>query len=627
MKNYKYILIGLMTLSFMSCDNDYLDVVPDNLATLDLAFSNQFNAEKYLYTCYSFLPNPSSMGGNPALTAGDEIWFPEALASNSGPIVARGFQNISSPRFDYWRGGNNLYVGIRTCNIFIENIDKVLGLDQFLKTQWKAEANFLKAYYHFYLLRMYGPIVINDEAVSVTASTKDVKAERNTLEEGFEYVINLLDTAIPNLPATLQFEDEDLGRVTKPVAAAIKARVLMTYASPLFNGNSVFSGLRNSKGDPLFPTAFDANKWERAATAAMEAIDICHSAGMSLYQKEDYADPFVQNDTTLLKAALRERVTKKWNKELIWGHTSNTSRIQFESMPRLYGYTTNPVASRHAPTLRIAETYYSENGVPISEDILYDYQNRYKRRFAGTSDRFHVEPGQETAILNFNRETRFYADLAFDRGVWFGNGRELDTDPWYIRSRKGEFASVFEVSQYSVTGYWPKKLVNLKTTVRNGTSFNSDRYAFPIIRLADIYLYYAEALNETKSVPDNQVYQYIDEVRKRAGLNGVVASWANYSSTPSKPQSKSGMRDIIQQERMIELAFEGPRFWDLRRWKLAELYMKKPIRGWSVLDTDAADYYNVRTLYNPTFSQKDYLWPIAEGEIINNPNLVQNPGW
>lgn len=627
MKNYKYILICLVTFSFMSCDKEYLDVVPDNLATLDLAFSNQYNAEKYLYGCYAFLPSPGSTGSNPALTAGDEIWFPEALTNNSGPIIARGFQNISSPRFDYWSNYSSLYVGIRTCNIFIENVDKVPGLNQFLKTQWKAEAKFLKGYYHFYLMRMYGPIVINDEAVSVTASTEDVKAERDTLEACYEYVINLLDQAIPDLPSTLQFEDEDLGRITKPIAAAIKTRVLMTYASPLFNGNSVYSGLKNSKGEALFSTTFDPNKWERAATAAKEAIDICQAAGISLYQKEDYADPFVQNDTTLLKSALRERITKKWNKELIWGHTSNTSNIQFEAMPRLYGYTTNPVASRHAPTLRVAENYYSQNGVPISEDVSYDYPNRYKRRIAATADRFHVQPGQETAILNFNRETRFYADLAFDRGVWFGNGRELDTDPWYIRARKGEFASVFEPSQYSVTGYWPKKLVNMKTTVRNGTSFNSDRYAFPIIRLADLYLYYAEALNESKSAPDSEVYQYIDEVRNRAGLKGVVESWVSYSSNPTKPQSKSGMRDIIQQERMIELAFEGPRFWDLRRWKLAELYMKRPIKGWSVLDTDAADYYNVRTLYSPTFSQKDYLWPISEGEIINNPNLVQNPGW
>ncbi|MBJ6366669.1 RagB/SusD family nutrient uptake outer membrane protein [Snuella sedimenti] len=628
MIKYKYILVFLLAMTFMSCEKDYLNVVPDNLATLDLAFTNQYNAEKYLYGCYSYLPDPSRVGNNPALAAGDEVWYPEVLStSNSGMAVAQGFQNITSPRFDYWRGFRSLYIGIRTCNIFLENVDKVPGLDDYLKRQWAAEANFLKAYYHFYLLRMYGPIVINDKAISVTASTEDVKAERNTLEEGFEYVIGLLDKAIADLPVTLQFEDEDMGRITKPIAAAMKTRVLMTYASPLFNGNPVYSGMTNSEGTPLFPQSYDESKWLRAANAAKEAIDICQSAGMSLYQKEDYADPFQQNDTTLMKAALRCRITEKWNKELIWGHTSSTTDIQYQAMPRLYGYTTNPVASRHAPTLRVAEMYYSENGVPINEDVSFDYENRYKRRSAETEDRFHVEPGQQTAILNFNRETRFYADLSFDRGTWFGNGRELDTDPWYIHGRRGEFASVFEVSQYSVTGYWPKKLINIKTTVRNGTSLNADRYAFPIIRLADLYLYYAEALNEVKGTPDNEVYEYIDLVRERAGLDGVVQSWANHSNEPTKPSTKSGMREIIQQERMIELAFEGARFWDLRRWKLTERYMNKPIKGWNVLAQDAEDYYNVKTLYNPSFTQKDYLWPIAEGEIVNNPNLIQNPGW
>lgn len=627
MKNYKYILACFLTMTFLSCEKDYLNVVPDNLATLDLAFTNQFNAEKYLYGCYSYLPSASDVGSNPAMAAGDEVWYPEVLSNANGPAVALGFQNITNPRFDMWRGNRSLYIGIRTCNIFLENVDNVPGLDQFLKSQWKAEANFLKAYYHFYLLRMYGPIVINDKAVSVTASTEDVKAERNTLEEGFEYVISLLDLAIADLPTTLQFEDEDLGRITKPIAAAVKTQVLMTYASPLFNGNPVYTSMINAEGEPLFPQSYDETKWTRAANAAKEAIDICQAAGISLYKKDDYVDPFPQDDVTLMKAALRGRVTEKWNKELIWAHTGNTVNIQYNAMPRLYGYTTNPVASRHAPTLRIAEMYYSENGVPINEDTSFDYENRYKRRVSETEDRFHVEPGQETAILNFNRETRFYADLSFDRGTWFGNGRELDTDPWYIHGRRGEFASVFEVSQYSVTGYWPKKLVNIKTTVRNGTSLNADRYAFPIVRLADLYLYYAEALNEVKSAPDGEVYQYIDLVRERAGLNGVIDSWANHSNEPSKPLNKAGMREIIQRERMIELSFEGARFWDLRRWKLADRYMNKPIKGWNVLAQDAEDYYNVKTLYNPSFTEKDYLWPIAENEIINNPNLIQNPGW
>ena len=87
------------------------------------------------------------------------------------------------------------------------------------------------------------------------------------------------------------------------------------------------------------------------------------------------------------------------------------------------------------------------------------------------------------------------------------------------------------------------------------------------------------------------------------------------------------MRDIIQQERMIELSFEGARFWDLRRWMLSKQFMNKPIKGWNVLENDVDDYYTVLTLFNLRFSEKDYLWPIPESEIIKNPKLIQNPGW
>ncbi|MFS8615598.1 MAG: RagB/SusD family nutrient uptake outer membrane protein [Solitalea sp.] len=629
MKIFNYIGAVLALVLMGSCQK-YLDIVPDNVATLDHAFSNEFNTERYLLTCYSYLPNEGGINQNPALNAGDEIWYPDQLRNDNGPVVAQGFQSVTSPRFDYWRGFNgaqNLYQGIRACNIFLENVDGVLGLSQNLKTLWAAEAKFLKAYYHFYLLRMYGPIVVMDESVPVTADFDEIRQERNTLDEGFAYVVRLLDEAMETLPETLQFANRDMGRVTKPIAAAVKARVLIEYASPLFNGNPVYQGLVNAAGEPLFPTAYDPGKWEMAAEACKEAIEICHAAGISLYRKSDYTSPFQQNDTTLLKAALRSRVTERWNQELIWGHTANSDNTQSQSMPRLYNYITNPVSSNHAPPIHIAEMYYSENGVPIEEDRDYPYENRFFLKTAEQSDRFHVEPGQQTAVLNFNRETRFYADLAFDRGVWFGNGKELDTDPWYIHSRRGEFASIFEITQYSVTGYWPKKLVNLKSEVRGGNQFIPYRYAFPILRLADLYLYYAEALNETRETPDAEVYEYVDLVRERAGLKGVVESWAAHSRNPDKPATREGMREIIQRERLIEMAFEGKRFWDIRRWKQGIAYFNKPIRGWNVLETAAEDYYSVRTLFTMSFSERDYLWPIPENELVNNPSLVQNPGW
>ena len=147
-----------------------------------------------------------------------------------------------------------------------------------------------------------------------------------------------------------------------------------------------------------------------------------------------------------------------------------------------------------------------------------------------------------------------------------------------------------------------------------------------MIRLADLYLYYAEALNEANG-PTGEAYNYIDLVRERAGLDGVLTSWSSFSTNASKPTTKEGLREIIQQERMIEMSFEGLRFWDMRRWKLAVDLMNQPIKGWNVLQEDLVDYYKVKDLFYPSFSERDYLWPVSENEIINNPTLIQNPGW
>jgi len=628
MKKNIYIILFFIATVFTGCDKDYLDVVPDNVATIDNAFSNRYNAQKFLYGIYSDIPSPGNVYGA-ALTGGDEIWLPKTERNRAGVKIAQGFQSATNPSFDLW-GDNGLYVAIRNCNIFLSKIEDVPGVQEYERRAWIAEVKFLKAYFHYYLVRMYGPVVISDELIPVSADASEFKTARNTIEDSFTYIINLIDEAIVDLPLTLQNNGDELGRVTKPIAAAIKARVLMTYASPLFNGNTVYSNFVNAEGTPFFPLAYAPEKWEQAATATKEAIDICHEAGIRLYQKEDYVNRSgvpINSDITLLKAGLRSRITEKWNFELIWGHTSDTYTIEFESMPRLYNYTTNPVASRHCPPIRIAEMYYSKNGVPIDEDNTFDYDNRFKTKTAGPEDEYKIENGHKTAILNFDRETRFYADLSFDRGVWFGNGANDENDPWFVHARGGEFASVFEPSQYSVTGYWPKKLVAVPSQVNTGQSLSTTRYAFPIIRLADLYLYYAEALNEVKGTPDNEVYEYIDKVRERAGLGTVVDSWSSHSSEPSKPLSQEGMREIIQQERMIEMSFEGARFWDLRRWKLTKMYMNKPVKGWNVLEHDADDYYTVNTLYNLRFSEKDYLWPIPEYETIKNPDLIQNPGW
>ena len=628
----KFAIITCFAITGLSSCGEYLNVVPDNVATIDNAFSDKYTAEKYLYTCYSFLPDFGDAWNNPALLSGDEIWYPERLDYHNGMRIASGEQNITNPFFDFWSGENNgkeLYIGIRICNTFLEKIHEVRDLYDYERDRWVAEVKFLKAYFHFYLIRMYGPMHITDESIPVSATTESIKVERDHVDACFDYVVSLLDEAIEELPLQIEMTSTELGRITSPIASALKARVLMTAASPLFNGNPDYATFVSNDGEPLFNTSFEVSKWERAATACKEAIDLCEEAGFGLFEMEDMVSSFEHNDSLSMKLLLRSRLTERWNKEVVWAGTSGiVNSLQSEANPRLYPALYNPVASRHAPTIRIAEQYYTKNGVPIDEDNEWEYANRFNLATAQSDHRYYIALGEQTAALHFDREYRFYADLAYDRSLWFANGKLVDDeDSWVIEGRKGEYSSVFEVTQYSVTGYWAKKLIHLENEIRNGSSYFMVPYAFPVIRMADLYLYYAEALNEIKGAPDAEVYQYIDMVRNRAGLNGVVESWEGFSSNPLKPSSKAGMRDIIQQERLIELSFEGARFWDLRRWKLAKQYMNGPIRGWSVLKENAKEYYRLNTLHAQTFTVRDYLWPIRENETVLNPSLIQNPGW
>ena len=180
-------------------------------------------------------------------------------------------------------------------------------------------------------------------------------------------------------------------------------------------------------------------------------------------------------------------------------------------------------------------------------------------------------------------------------------------------------------TSFSSTGYWSKKLVNYLNTATDDR-YVVQNYPYPVIRLADLYLMYAEAQNEAYG-PSDEVYSYINPVRARAGLRSVQESWRNFSVQQSKFEDKNGLREIIHQERLIELAFEGFRFWDLRRWKKAIQVLNQPITGWSIDQSAPEDYYRPHLLYNQRFTTRDYLWPIKEEELLRNQNLLQAPGW
>lgn len=640
----KYIIISVVSAcSLVSCS--WLDIVPDNVATMDMTFQTRANAEKMLYTCYNYIPSTASPWENPGIGASDEVWNCAEktyyYTNETAFRIAEGLQNTNDPYLNYWSGGqsgSNLFIGIRDCNIFLDNVDKVPDMSQSEKDRWKAEVKFIKGYLHMWLFQLYGPIPFIDHNIDVSASPEDVKVVREPVDDVVSKIVALFDEAIysGDLPDFIRVRDTEMGRITRPGAMAIKARLLTYAASPLYNGNGDFAFYVDAQGRNLINPVYDQHKWELARDACKEAIDAAIAAGHDLYE---FDEPVLNiSDTTELELTLRHTITKKYGQELLWGLGNNKLNTRdilgICNAPLTSYHLSNKLAwvkMMHNPTLGVVEQFYTRNGVPIDEDVTYDYENRYEVMDIPADHFYYADTTARTARLHLFREPRFYAWIGFDNGKWFNMEVPDDENAYVLHCKSGELAGR-NTENYSVTGFFTKKMVSyeLVMTQSNDTGDACARYAFPIIRLADLYLLYAECLNECKDQPDAEVYEYIQKVRDKAGLDketgSLVETWKKYSSEPDKPSTKDGMRDIIQQERMIELCFEGQRFFDLRRWKLSMDYCNRPVMGWSVTESDES-FYTPAYIDFQTFTPRDYFWPIKLDDIYRNNKLQQSPLW
>ena len=639
----------IMICSLQACN--YLDVVPENIPTIDHAFRNRNEAQKYLYGCLSFMPHVGNITEDPALLGADEIWIPEItwIGNTQMRKILIGLQGTESPIANYWsskrndqsklNGGKNLWTGISDCNIFLENIDKPFDLQEVERKKWTGEVLFIKAYLHYWLFRQYGPIPLIKTNNAIDAPAGEVQQYREPVDSVVNYMVTLLDEAATLLPTTVEDPASEMGRPDKCIALALKAQVLTLAASPLFNCNPDYASFKDKRGVQLFPQdkSEEKAKWQRAVTAIKEAIDMAHAGNHRLYDfRTDFPNTSV-SDQTALSMQVRGAATERFNPEIIWGNsrTNNNSNLQrmcspfFTASQRAGGGGTR----NYAPTLRTVKQFYTKNGIPIEDDIEWQEKNIYSLRTATTADQYYIKNGYRTIELHYNREPRFYGAILFDGGTFYGNSRiTQDNNMWVAEMRSGALNGFTTNDRSSFTGYICKKLAHFRSSIPDnatGGGYTSYNYAFPIIRLADLYLLYAEALNEAKDAPDNEVYEYIDRVRERTGLKGVVESWQLYAVGPKKtlPLTKGGMREIIRRERMNELAFEGARFWDLRRWKMAEEYLNKPIYGLNVQGESPEDFYQETQIFLPQFEKKDYLWPLRVSAMLYNLNLVQNPGW
>jgi hypothetical protein len=645
-------LLGIV-LCNLSC-NKFLDLVPDNTVTLEDYFTRRDMAWNTLSKVYSYLPDDANII-NTSWTLGDE-WVGDVSKSEDISMAIRimqGLQNSTTPKLSIWDGGGAgyaskpLYQGIRSANIFLDYIDIVEDMTDEEITDWKSQVKFLKAYYHFLLLRQYGPIVIMDKSIPLDAVSDDLFLRRAKVEDCFNFIINLMNEAIPGLKerATLT----NLGQVDKVSALAIKARVMLFRASPFFNGNKqYYEDFLDHNGEPFFPLDEKIEKWQDALDAINEAITICEINGFGMYEYDknsyayDRADYAANSSAMKTLYDLRMLIVDPWNKEVIWGRTYDITNDILSSASNIVlpigygdGSTNNLSFSRQlfGASYRMLERYYTKNGLPLNEDITFDpYTKLEIITTPGVEDtveyeplRGFMQPGAKVVKLYMDREPRFYANLGISGGYWRAHAVRINTLMFY--GSDGGANPNFQ-NNFLCTGVGVQKFVHPEAK-SDGYQMQI-RYPLPIIRMADLYLMKAEALNELDA-PKGEVYAEINKIRHRAGIPDVETVWSDASlvnpRSLNKHLNKTDMRDIILQERSIELAFEGSRFWDMHRHKRALTEFSSSIMGWDHSGFDAEYFFVIGPKQVRRFLFRDYLWPLSLNEMNINSNLIQNPGW
>lgn len=634
---------------FASCD--YLDVVPTEIPQLSDAFKSPSTAQNFIMgNVYGYIPTESSIAENPVMLATDELDIPwrNDKTNFRGYHINLGTIDTSNPYYNLWEGRNGskaLYNGIRESYLFLENIETVPDLDPSVKKRWIAEANFLIGYYHFYLLRQYGPIVIMQGSKDMNASDEDRFPKRQPVDKCFDFIVEKIDYAINNgLPATTP--SAEWGRITQLIAKSLKSRVLLYKASPIFNGNLDYSNFKNEDGELLISTTFSLEKWNIAAQSALEAINEAEIRKVRLYDctsnsslqfadslikapKVDGRTPGVRkyiayNDLPTEKQReydYRYSMVDPWNVELIWPFTNIEGNHTWQRHAGLRPFVFNGLS----PTLKMVETYYTKNGLPIDQDPEFDYDGRFKMVDGDNKICF-----DKTIKLHYNREPRFYASIAFDNSIYELRGANILFE--------GRFNKPFgkTTQDASSTGYLVKKGVHPASDAQqSGQTGLLIKYPFPLIRLAELYLNYAEALNESKGPASHTtVINYLDKVRERSGVPGVKEAWSK-AKTPKTTFTKEEMREIIRTERTIELSYEGHRAWDVRRWKIAKEELGEDVKGWNVNGATPEAFYNVsnnegqpQVVASRNFPSEKYsLWPLSITEMQKNRNLVQTDGW
>lgn len=655
MKKILYIILFFCsTGSFYSC-TDYLNVDKyfyDQL-TMDSAFSKRVYVEGWLATTYDVM-NRAGEFYEPFRWASDDLYHPDMKNYVEGNYSATNQQwDGSEIEGRIWR----MYEGVRRASTFLQNVDLCSELTMNEISDMKAQARFLRAYCYWGLIRALGPVpFIPLEGLDVNLSYEELSLPRVP----FDFMVDFIDTELAEAARSLASSrtTNNMGHPTRGAALALRARVLLYAASPLFNGNTDFFDVKDNKGNQLVTQKYDERKWARAAAAAKDVIDLglykLYTVAPEVtvteferppyhaeYSKNDFPDGWANVDPQKsYKSLFDGTILGSKNPELIFTRTeTGTATINdwtSHSMPRtLFG------DNRLAVTLKQVNAYYMDNGQTIGEAKSDGYyQTEGFTNSANTQDNPFL-PANVSLMYN-HREPRFYASIAYNGSVWKAESAAeanfRDQQIFYYRGMNDGKQGFKE--DCPLTGCTVKKYYNNEDAKSQGGYVVNKTE--PTIRYAEILLIYAEALNELTDGVVHPVTNYM------GGEVNIQRDWAEMRSAIKQIRMRAGVPDFtvenyqnqidfrvkLKRERQIELFAENAmRYFDLRRWKDALVEENQLMQGCNINISDAETH--IQDFYKPTiitsvhkfFEQRMYLWPFPAYELKRNVNLTQNPGW
>ena len=640
MKKYVILTIAVVASCLTAC-KDYLDQVPENdIETFETIFERRSTADVWFTQSTLDMANNFVGFFTPGVIGADEFVTGDYERSLGAKMlnIPDGLQLSQKPIGDVW---GSTYYSLRLLNTFIQRIVDVYDMTEAEKINWRAEAMAVKAFYYFELVKRYGPIVLVPTNIDVNVDLQKMQVPRSHVDTCFNEIVRLLDEAIPDLYYSKEREASHKLFPSKEGAMALKAKVLLYQASPLFNGNDFYVNFKGKDGEPLFNTKYDPEKWKRAAEAADEVVALCESLGYKLITGDQDKATNLLNDMRDIELSIWEREYDGVEAVFMTGFQGaliNSFPYLLPNFPEGYPEKESSARGTFGPSMKMVESFYTKNGLPLNMDKEWPYANRYKMgREVDNTYQGVVALNEDVLNLHLRREPRFYAHIAADRCYW--QRGPVASKNLEVQAYRGEAFGLHESyldasTRQNICGYYVKKYTRTEVQTSNYRSNSAvlGDCRWPVIRLAELYLMQAEAWNEYLNKPDDRVYEPLNKVRRRAGIPDVQDAWKKFSTHPQQVENQAGMREIIRQEKTVEFAFEGHRFWDLRRWKTAHLELNDKILGWNVLGDNARTFYNnyegpVVVWSKVKFiSPRDYLFPIKAEEVMIS-GYVQTPGW